>query len=240
MTRFRPANCHGAAGHPPENERYSHDFHANAGVTIQPPSPQPSTARGEGDRESAGCAPKALLGREGSGRIHAGRPWLRGTLSAGLLTGLLSLPLANPPARAFTLEEFQFSDPAKAEEFKRLTEELRCLVCQNESLAGSQADLAQDLREEVYRLLQSGKSRQEVIDFLVERYGDFVLYDPPLKPATYPLWFGPLLLAGVGGLFLFLTLRKKREAREQELSAEEQQRLRALLADDSTPMKDKA
>ena len=74
----------------------------------------------------------------------------------------------------------------------------------------------------------------------MERYGDFVLYDPPLKPATYPLWFGPLVLAGMGGLFLFLTLRKKREAREQELSAEEQQRLRALLADDSTPMKDKA
>lgn len=172
--------------------------------------------------------------------MDAGRPWSRGTLSAGLLAGLLSLPLATPPVGAFTLEEFQFSDPVKAEEFKRLTEELRCLVCQNESLAGSQADLAQDLREEVYRLLQSGKSRQEVIDFLVERYGDFVLYDPPLKPATYPLWFGPLVLAGMGGLFLFLTLRKKREAREQELSAEEQQRLRALLADDSTPMKDKA
>ena len=81
----------------------------------------------------------------------------------------------------------------------------------------------------------------KVIDFLVERYGDFVLYDPPLKPSTYALWFGPLLLAGVGGLFLFLTLRNKREAREQELSAEEQQRLRALLADDSTPTKkDKA
>ena len=171
---------------------------------------------------------------------NADRPWSRRTLSAGLLAGLLSLPLATPPAGAFTLEEFQFSDPARAEDFKRLTEELRCLVCQNESLAGSQADLAQDLREEVYRLLQSGKSRQEVIDFLVERYGDFVLYDPPLKPSTYPLWFGPLLLAGVGGLFLFLTLRKKQEAREKELSAEEQQRLRALLADDSTPTKDKA
>ena len=75
----------------------------------------------------------------------------------------------------------------------------------------------------------------------MERYGDFVLYDPPLKPSTYALWFGPLLLAGVGGLFLFLTLRNKQEAREQELSAEEQQRLRALLADDSTPTKkDKA
>ena len=170
-----------------------------------------------------------------------GRPGSPRTLSVVVLAGLLSLPLAAPLAGAFTLEEFQFSDPARAEEFKRLTEELRCLVCQNESLAGSQADLAQDLREEVYRLLQSGKSRQEVIDFLVERYGDFVLYDPPLKPATYPLWFGPLLLAGMGGLFLFLTLRNKREAREQELSAEEQQRLRALLADDSTPTKkDKA
>lgn len=161
-------------------------------------------------------------------------------LVAGFLTGFLFLPLFSLTAGAYTLDEFQFSDPAKTEEFRRLTEELRCLVCQNESLAGSQADLAQDLREEVYRLLQSGKSRQEVIDFLVERYGDFVLYDPPLKPSTYPLWFGPLLLAGVGGLFLFLTLRKKREARERELSAEEQQRLRALLADAPTPTKDKA
>ena len=213
---------------------------ANAGVTIQPPSPHPSPAKGEGARDSASCAPKALLGCEGSERIDAGRPWSRMTLSAGLLAGLLSLPLATPPAGAFTLEEFQFSDPAKAEEFRRLTEELRCLVCQNESLAGSQADLAQDLREEVYRLMKSGKTRQEVIDFLVERYGDFVLYDPPLKPSTYPLWFGPLLLAGIGGLFLFLTLHKKREARERELTAEEQQRLRTLLADDSTPTKDKA
>ena len=99
MTRFRPAN---------------------AGATILPPSPQPSPARGEGVRESARCAPKARPGREGSGRMHPGRPWSRRTLSAGLLAGLLSLPLATPPAGAFTLEEFQFSDPAKAEEFRRL------------------------------------------------------------------------------------------------------------------------
>ncbi len=155
---------------------------------------------------------------------------------AWLLAGLLAAPLA----AAYTLEEFHFQDPAQAEDFRRLTGELRCLVCQNESLAGSQADLAQDLRKEVYRLLQSGKSRQEVISFLVDRYGDFVLYDPPLKPATYPLWFGPLLLAGFGGLFLFLTLRKKKEAREEALSPEERQRLQALLADDSNPIKDKA
>lgn len=156
--------------------------------------------------------------------------------SAWLLAGLLVAPSLG----AYTLEEFKFQDPAQAEDFRRLTAELRCLVCQNESLAGSQADLAQDLRKEVYRLLQSGKSRQEVITFLVDRYGDFVLYDPPLKPSTYPLWFGPLLLAGVGGLFLLLTLRKKKEAREEALSPEERQRLQALLADDSNPNKDKA
>ncbi len=153
-----------------------------------------------------------------------------------LLAGLLVAPSLG----AYTLEEFKFQDPAQAEDFRRLTAELRCLVCQNESLAGSQADLAQDLRKEVYRLLQSGKSREEVITFLVDRYGDFVLYDPPLKPSTYPLWFGPLLLAGVGGLFLLLTLRKKKEAREEALSPEERQRLQALLADDSNPNKDKA
>ena len=153
-----------------------------------------------------------------------------------LLAGLLVAPSLG----AYTLEEFKFQDPAQAEDFHRLTAELRCLVCQNESLSGSQADLAQDLRKEVYRLLQSGKSRQEVITFLVDRYGDFVLYDPPLKPSTYPLWFGPLLLAGVGGLFLLLTLRKKKEAREEALSPEERQRLQALLADDSNPNKDKA
>ena len=155
-----------------------------------------------------------------------------------LLAGLLVAPSLG----AYTLEEFKFQDPAQAEDFRRLTAELRCLVCQNESLAGSQADLAQDLRKEVYRLLQSGKSRQEVITFLVDRYGDFVLYDPPLKPSTYPLWFGPLLLAGVGGLFLLLTLRKKKEAREEALSLEEKQRLQALLAnaDDANPIKDKS
>jgi cytochrome c-type biogenesis protein CcmH len=156
---------------------------------------------------------------------------------AWLLAGLLVASSLG----AYTLEEFKFQDPAQAEDFRRLTSELRCLVCQNESLAGSQADLAQDLRKEVYRLLQSGKSRQEVITFLVDRYGDFVLYDPPLKPSTYPLWFGPLLLAGVGGLFLLLTLRKKKEAREEALSLEEKQRLQALLAnaDDANPIKDK-
>jgi cytochrome c-type biogenesis protein CcmH len=142
-------------------------------------------------------------------------------------------------ASAFTLEEFTFDDPVRAEAFRELIEEIRCLVCQNESLAGSQAELAQDLREEVYRMFQEGKSRDEIVDFLVARYGDFVLYDPPLKPATYALWFGPFLFIGIGAIFLIRTLLQKRQSRDRELSDEERQRLQELIAraesDQDTP-----
>jgi len=145
-----------------------------------------------------------------------------------LLAGLLAFPIM---AGAFTLEEFQFDNAKQAEEFRDLIDELRCLVCQNESLAGSQAELAQDLREEVYRMMQEGKSRDEIVTFLVERYGDFVLYDPPLKVSTYPLWFGPLLLAGIAGFVLLRALHKKRQTVESDLSREEKERLKKLLAD---------
>jgi cytochrome c-type biogenesis protein CcmH len=143
-----------------------------------------------------------------------------------LLAGLLAWPLA----QAYTLEQFSFKDPAKTEEFRKLTEELRCLVCQNESLAASQADLAQDLRKEVYQMMRDGKSRDEIVRFLVARYGDFVLYDPPVKPSTYPLWFGPLILAGVGGFFLLRAIKKKKAAENQNLSPEERDRIAQLLA----------
>jgi cytochrome c-type biogenesis protein CcmH len=87
-----------------------------------------------------------------------------------------------------------------------ISEELRCLVCQNESLAGSRAELAEDLRREVRKLIQDGKSDTEIKDYLVARYGDFVLYRPPVKPTTWLLWFGPFaLLAGaVAGLIAYL------------------------------------
>ncbi len=101
-----------------------------------------------------------------------------------------------------TLEEFTFEDPARTQEFHDLIGKLRCLVCQNESLAGSQASVAQDLRKEVYRMMREGKSRDDVVDFLVARYGDFVLYEPPIKPSTYILWFGPFLFVGLGGFLL--------------------------------------
>lgn len=136
--------------------------------------------------------------------------------------------------QASDLADFQFTDPAQERAFRELTEELRCLVCQNESLAGSQAELAQDLRRSVYEMLIQGQSKEQIIRFLVDRYGDFVLYDPPLKPATYPIWFGPFLLAGLGGFLLFRTLARRNRARETELSAQEQARLKALLDASST------
>jgi len=143
-------------------------------------------------------------------------------LFAGILSGTLT--------HAFTLEEFTFDDPAKQREFRDLIEEIRCLVCQNESLAASQADLAQDLRMEVYKMLQSGKTREEVVEFLVSRYGDFVLYEPPLRPSTYLIWFGPVALVAIGSFVLFSTLRSKRKAPEKDLSNDDRDRLAALLA----------
>ena len=112
-----------------------------------------------------------------------------------------------------------------------ISEELRCLVCQNESLAGSQADLAKDLRREIREQIAQGKSDKEILDFMTGRYGDFVRYRPPLKGTPFLLWFGPflLLVAGIAALGIILRRRGKRVA-EATLSAEEQKRAEALLS----------
>ena len=136
-------------------------------------------------------------------------------------------------AQATSLSSFQFSTPEQERAFRILTEELRCLVCQNESLAGSNAELAQDLRREIYDMMMAGKSKEDIIQFMVARYGDFVLFQPPLKPSTYPLWFGPFILFAIAGFFLFRTLMKKRRTREAALSEQDQERLRELLRDNS-------
>jgi cytochrome c-type biogenesis protein CcmH len=135
-------------------------------------------------------------------------------------------------ALAYTLEEYTFEQPGQAESFRELIAKLRCLVCQNESLASSQAGVAQDLRNEVYRMIQEGQSDQEIIDFLVDRYGDFVLYEPPIRPSTYILWFGPFAFLGVAGFMLFRTLSRKKDEPEEELSDVERARLQRLLAVD--------
>lgn len=111
-------------------------------------------------------------------------------------------------------------DPVVEKRLNAISENLRCLVCQNESLAGSRADLAEDLRREVRYLIESGKSDQEVIDFLVSRYGDYVLYDPPFKSTTVLLWVGPfvLLAGGLIGLITFLRRRSREGLPEDEPS----------------------
>lgn len=112
-----------------------------------------------------------------------------------------------------------------------ISSELRCLVCQNESLAGSQAELAYDLRREIRAMIKDGKSDQEIMDFMVARYGDFVRYRPPLKESTLVLWFGPglFMVGGLAGLVLYLR-RRNRAIKDVPLSAEEQGQAERLLA----------
>jgi len=113
-----------------------------------------------------------------------------------------------------------------------ISEELRCLVCQNESLAGSHADLAVDLRREIRTLIGQGKTDEQILEFMVARYGDFVRYRPPVKPSTWLLWGGPFLLMGGGVAALILFLRRRAKTPETPaLSAEERQRAAALLDD---------
>lgn len=143
---------------------------------------------------------------------------------------VLAIGLFTLPAQASTLADFEFDDPAQERVFRELAETLRCLVCQNESLAGSQAELAQDLRREVYDMMQQGKNKEQIINFLVTRYGDFVLYDPPLKPSTYPLWFGPFILIAIAGFFLARALLRKKRTQDKDISETDRARLDAILA----------
>lgn len=124
-------------------------------------------------------------------------------------------------------------DPVLEKRMVVLAEELRCLVCQNESLASSHAELAEDLRREVRELMQKGMSNQEIKDYLVARYGDFVLYEPPMKSSTLLLWLGPfaLLIGGLGVLVFQLRNRRKTVV-EATLSPEAEARAVALLNDE--------
>ncbi len=106
---------------------------------------------------------------------------------------------------------FAFRDATQEQRYHRLTAELRCMVCQNQSLADSHADLAQDMRNEVFRMLDAGRSDEQIVDFLVQRYGDFVLYRPPVSATTSLLWFGPMLLLALAG-FAWWRLGRARPA----------------------------
>jgi len=122
-------------------------------------------------------------------------------------------PAAAPSPAAPPMAQPLHADVAIEARLTALSRELRCVVCQNEALSDSPAELAEAMRREIRDLMKAGKSDQEVIDFLVARYGDFVLFRPPLKPLTYLLWAGPFLFLALGGLAWTLALRARRGAR---------------------------
>jgi cytochrome c-type biogenesis protein CcmH len=125
------------------------------------------------------------------------------------------------------------ADPVLEKRVMRLAAELRCLVCQNQSLADSNADLAIDLKNQVREMVGAGRSDDEIRDYMVARYGDFVLYKPPFRASTLMLWVGPFVILASAGLGLGLYLRRRRgRVVENELSAEERARARALLRGD--------
>ncbi|WP_024689602.1 cytochrome c-type biogenesis protein [Pseudomonas tremae] len=130
------------------------------------------------------------------------------------------------------IDAYTFRDDAERARYSELTRELRCPKCQNQDIADSNAPIAADLRKQIYRMLGEGQSNQQIIDFMVERYGDFVRYKPGLSARTWLLWFGPagLLLGGVVVIgFIVVRRRKQRPAQGAALSEDEQQRLARLL-----------
>ncbi|WP_296749000.1 cytochrome c-type biogenesis protein [Thiobacillus sp.] len=131
-----------------------------------------------------------------------------GRIESILLAVLLTVSL---PAQADEAAQPNADDAVIEQRLVDLAEDLRCLVCQNESLAGSQAALAEDLRREIRAQMKAGKDDREVVAYLTERYGDFVLYRPPFKPVTWLLWLGPALFLGIGGGAWVMTLRRRRD-----------------------------
>lgn len=154
-----------------------------------------------------------------------------------MIRGLLAALLCLVPALAAANEAPPVAeDPVLEQRLARLTQELRCLVCQNESLADSHADLAADLRNQMREQMRAGRSDEQIKAWLTERYGDFVLYRTPLKATTAVLWFGPavLLIVGLGGLVVYLTRRRGRVT-TRTLTASEHARAQALLQADEPP-----
>lgn len=113
---------------------------------------------------------------------------------------------------AHAIEPLPFKDAAQRERFQTLTEQLRCMVCQNESLAASSADLASDMRLQIFDMMQAGKTDAQIKQYLVDRYSGFVLYDPPLNTSTWLLWFGPGLILLAGGIALGWFLKRRTRA----------------------------
>ena len=127
--------------------------------------------------------------------------------------GLLMLVISG--SALATIDVMQFKDEAQEQQFRQLTEQLRCPKCQNNSIADSNSMIATDLRQKVYELMQEGKSQKEIVDYMVARYGNFVTYDPPLTPLTVLLWVMPVVAIGLGGWIIFARTRRRVRVKQE-------------------------
>jgi len=143
----------------------------------------------------------------------------------------LVMALLLTPVFAAPVVTYEFASEEQEALFNKLSNELRCLVCQNQAISDSNADLAKDLRDEIYGMLQQGNSEEEIVEFMVARYGDFVLYNPPLKPMTWLLWFGPAFALLAGFFFVVRIINKQKKSAVTEMSGEEIERLKSLQSE---------
>lgn len=128
------------------------------------------------------------------------------------------------------IEVYQFDDPEKTVRFQRLTEELRCPKCQNQNIADSNAEIARDLRTKLQQMLTDNKSDDDIVQYMTDRYGDFVLYEPRVTAQTYLLWFGPFLLLAIALFIVFLIVKaRSKRTINTELNTKQQKQLDGLL-----------
>ena len=143
----------------------------------------------------------------------------------------LVMALLLTPVFAAPVVTYEFASEEQEALFNKLSNELRCLVCQNQAISDSDADLAKDLRDEIYGMLQQGKTEEEIVEFMVVRYGDFVLYNPPLKPMTWLLWFGPAFALLAGFFFVVRIINRQKKSAVTDMTDEEIERLKALQSE---------
>lgn len=149
-------------------------------------------------------------------------------MKLGLLTILLIMS-----TQCFAIDDHQFTDPQQQKTYELIISELRCLVCQNQTIADSNAELAADLRRQTFEMLQQGKSKDEIVQFMTDRYGDFVLYNPPLKTKTALLWLGPIAFLLMGLTIIAWFIRRKRQATVTAIDTDKQELIRRLLLENN-------
>lgn len=136
-------------------------------------------------------------------------------------------------AQGFAIDDHQLANPEQQKTYEIIISELRCLVCQNQTIADSNAELAGDLRRQVFEMLQQGKSKDEIVQFMTDRYGDFVLYNPPLKTKTALLWLGPIAFLITGFAMIFWFIRRKKIAAIMPIDKKKQEKIRRLLSENN-------